>query len=184
MQTISPEALAKQSAAQTVELIDVRTPAEYREIHVDGARNIPLDTLDPNAVMASRNGSGDQPLYVMCKSGMRASKACQKFLDAGYGQVVNVEGGVQAWEAAQLPVIRGKKTISLERQVRIAAGMLTLVGALLGAFVHPYFIAIPAFVGGGLTFAGITDSCAMGMILAKMPWNQVREASTGSCCGS
>lgn len=184
MQTISPEALAERSVAQNIDLIDVRTPAEYREIHVDGSRNIPLDTLDPNAVMAARNGRSDQPLFVMCKSGMRANKACQKFLDAGYDQVVNVEGGVQAWEAAQLPVVRGKKTISLERQVRIAAGFLTLIGALLGAFVHPYFIAIPAGVGAGLMFAGITDSCAMGMILAKMPWNQVRDAQGGSCCGS
>jgi rhodanese-related sulfurtransferase len=184
MQTISPEALAERSASKQVDLIDVRTPVEYREIHVDGARNIPLDSLDPRAVMTSRNGSSDQPLYVMCKSGARGSKACQKFLEAGYDQVVHVEGGVEAWEAAQLPVIRGKKTISLERQVRIAAGFLVLLGAVLAAVVHPYFIALPAFVGAGLMFAGITDSCAMGMMLAKMPWNQVRDCKAGSCSGS
>ena len=80
--------------------------------------------------------------------------------------------------AAGLPVVRGKKVMSLERQVRIAAGFIVLVGALLGFFVHPYFTGISAFVGAGLMFAGITDSCAMGMLIAKMPWNQCKD---GSC---
>lgn len=77
-----------------------------------------------------------------------------------------------AWEAAGLPVVRGKKAISLERQVRIAAGLLVLLGAILGFFVNPSFIGISAFVGAGLVFAGITDTCGMAMMLAKMPWNQ------------
>lgn len=147
MQTISAEQLAEHFGSGPVDLIDVRTPAEYRQVHASGARNVPLDSLDPGAIMGSRNGRSGQPLYVMCKSGVRGGKACQKFLDAGFTQVVNVEGGVQAWEAAQLPVVRGQKTISLERQVRIAAGLLVLIGALLGYFVHPYFMALPAFVG-------------------------------------
>jgi len=84
---------------------------------------------------------------------------------------------------AGLPVVRGKKAISLERQVRIAAGSLVLLGAVLGSFVHPAFIGLSAFVGAGLAFSGITDTCGMGMILARMPWNQVKEA-TGPCCGT
>jgi hypothetical protein len=87
--------------------------------------------------------------------------------------VVNVEGGTQAWAQAALPVVRGKKAISLERQVRIAAGSLVLIGSLLSYFAHPYWIALPAFVGAGLLFSGITDTCGMGMLLARMPWNQV-----------
>jgi hypothetical protein len=79
-----------------------------------------------------------------------------------------------------LPVVRGKKTISLERQVRIAAGLLVLIGSLLGWLVHPVFIGLSAFVGAGLVFAGVTDTCGMGLMLARMPWNQVQE--TGSAC--
>ena len=160
-----------------LELIDVRTPVEFREIHATTARNVPLETLNPNAVMQDRNGNSDDPLYVICRSGARAGQACQKFIDAGFENVLNVEGGTLAWDAAGQPVVRGKKAMSLERQVRIAAGMLVVVGAALGYFVHPYFIGIAGFVGAGLTFAGITDTCAMGMIIARMPWNQVCEDS-------
>lgn len=180
---------------QPVELIDVRTPAEFREIHATIARNVPLDRLDPQAIAASLNGTADQPLYVICRSGKRAEQACQRLAQAGLNVVV-VEGGTLAWEQAGLPVVRGKKTISLERQVRIAAGSLVLAGVALGWFVHPAFFLLSAFVGGGLVFAGITDTCAMGMLLARMPWNQVKEqpvpkaktpaapTSGGACCGS
>ncbi len=166
-----------------VELIDVRTPAEFREIHATTARNVPLETLNPQAVMQSRNGNADDPLYVICRSGARAGQACQKFIDAGFENVLNVEGGTLAWDEAGQPVVRGKKTISLERQVRIAAGMLVLIGAVLGYLVHPYWIGLAGFVGAGLTFAGITDTCAMGMMIARMPWNQVCENST-TCTSS
>jgi rhodanese-related sulfurtransferase len=172
MQTITPQQLVEKQQSEQVDLIDVRTPIEFREVHAIGARNIPLDSLDPHAVIQSRNGNGDDPLYVICRSGKRASKAIQQFVDAGFTNAVNVDGGTQAWDAAGLPVARGKKAISLERQVRIAAGFLVLLGAILGFFVHPYFIGISAFVGAGLMFAGITDTCGMGMMLAKMPWNR------------
>jgi len=174
---ITVTSLAERGGQDSVELIDVRTPMEYREAHAERAKNIPLDALEPQTVMASRNGSADEPLYVICKGGARGAKAQQKFIDAGFTNVVNVEGGTEAWVSAGLPVVRGKKAVSLERQVRIAAGFIVLVGALLGIFVHPYFACIPAFVGAGLMFAGITDSCAMGMMIAKMPWNQVKEQS-------
>lgn len=180
MQTISPNELAERQQQRNDDLIDVRTPAEFREIHASIAQNVPLDSLDPDRVMTARNGSADQPLYLICRSGTRSAKAYKKFADAGYTNVVNVEGGTAAWEEAGLPLVRGKKTISLERQVRIAAGALVLIGALLGMFVHAYFAGIAAFVGAGLIFAGITDTCGMGMMLAKMPWNQVKDAP--SCC--
>jgi rhodanese-related sulfurtransferase len=155
-----------------VELFDVRTPAEYRELHAEPARLVPLDALDPEAIMRSRGGGGDAPVYVICRTGVRGKKACEKFLAAGYRDVVNVEGGTLAWEQAGLPVVRGTKAMALERQVRIAAGSLVLLGTALGAFWHPVFLGLAAFVGAGLVFAGVTDACGMAMLLARMPWNQ------------
>jgi len=164
-----------------IELIDVRTPAEYEEVHVQFARNVPLDQLDPVAVMHARNGSSAEPLYVICRSGGRGKLACEKFIQSGYANVLNVEGGTIACEQAGLPVMRGRKTVSLERQVRIAAGSLVLLGSLLGWFIHPEFNGLAAFVGAGLVFAGITDTCGMGMLLARMPWNQSSPANAS--CG-
>jgi len=177
--TISPPDLAARlKRGEAHDLIDVRTPVEYREVHVDIARNVPLDQLDPAALMEVRNGSANEPLYLICRSGSRGQQACEKFLKAGFTNVVNVEGGTMACVEAGLPVTRGKSTISLERQVRIAAGLLVVAGSALGYFVHPYWIGLAAFIGAGLTFAGITDTCGMGMILARMPWNQVDASST------
>ena len=173
-QTASPLDLAGRT---DIDLIDVRTPVEFREVRAVPARNVPLDSLNPTAVMDARDA--DKTLYLICKSGSRGSKAQRKFLDAGYENVVNVEGGTEAWVAAGLPVKRGKKAVSLERQVRIVAGFIVLVGALLGIFVDERLAAISAFVGAGLMFAGITDTCAMGLLLAKMPWNQVKDEE---CC--
>lgn len=179
-QTISVQQLAERDGQGSVHVIDVRTPLEFREVRAAAARNIPLDSLDPHAVMKERNGAASEPLYVICKGGTRGAKAQQKFVDAGYENVINVEGGTEAWAAAGLPVVRGKKAISLERQVRIAAGFIVLVGAVAAmATGNVYLAGIPAFVGAGLMFAGVTDSCAMGMLIAKMPWNQVKGES---CC--
>ena len=193
--TISPQELAaRQQRGDVCELIDVRTPVEFREVHVTFARNEPLDRLDPNALISVRNGASQQPLYVICRSGNRANQACEKFIAAGFTNIINVSGGTQAWEQAGLPVTRGQKAISLERQVRIAAGLLVVIGAALGYFYDPIWIGVSAFVGAGLVFAGITDTCGMGMLLARMPWNQVPKSSkkndtanascsTKSCCG-
>ena len=181
---ITPKQLAElQAANKSVELIDVRTPVEFREVHVDFARNVPLDQLDAQAIRAQRSGSESEPLYVICRSGSRGKQACDKLAHAGMN-VVNVEGGTLAWDAAGLPVVRGKKIISLERQVRIAAGFLVLVGAALALVVHPYFVGLSAFVGVGLMFAGITDSCGMAMLLAKMPWNRIRDVTDGVTCSN
>ena len=165
-------------------LIDVRTPAEYREMHVAAARNVPLDRLDPQTLRQDVKVAEGKPLYVICQKGGRGKQACEKLAAAGWSDVVNVEGGTLACEAAGVPLVRGKKTISLERQVRIAAGSLVLLGAVLSVTVHPYFIGLSAFVGAGLIFAGITDTCGMAMCLARMPWNQVKESSTSPTAGS
>lgn len=175
IQTISPNQLGELvKSRRSVQVIDVRTPLEFREVHVTCAKNIPLDKLDPAEIAQSRNGSSD-PLYVICKTGGRGKQACEKLVAAGQTNVVNVEGGTMAWEQVGLPVVRGKKAMSLERQVRIAAGSIVFIGVLLSFFVHPYFIWLSGFIGAGLVFAGVTDTCWMGMLIAKMPWNQVSE---------
>jgi len=179
---ISPSKLAElYKEGKKIELIDVRSPVEYREVHVESARNVPLDQLDVAALIEARKGSANEPLYLICRSGGRGQQACEKFLKAGFSNVINVDGGTMACVEAGLPVVRGKKTMSLERQVRIAAGSLVLLGVVLGWLVDPVFIGLSAFVGAGLIFAGITDTCGMGMILARMPWNQC-SSSTKSCC--
>ena len=174
VQTISPSQLGELvKSGRSVNVIDVRTPLEFREVHATCAKNIPLDKLDPEEIAKTRNGSGDA-LYVICKSGARGKQACEKLTAAGQSNVVNVDGGTAAWEQAGLPVVRGQKAMSLERQVRIAAGSIVFTGVLLSHFVHPSFIWLSGFIGAGLVFAGVTDTCGMGMVIAKMPWNQVR----------
>jgi rhodanese-related sulfurtransferase len=170
------------TSGRKVELLDVRTPGEFESVHVPGARLIPLDELDAGAFLKQR-GEADQPVYVLCQSGGRARKAIEKLQQAGFGGGVLVEGGTQAWIEAGLPVTRDAAgVISLERQVRIAAGSLVLTGVLLAYFVHPGFIALSAFVGAGLVFAGVTDWCGMGLLLSKLPWNQKTGCASGSCC--
>ena len=177
--TISPQQLAELAEdGRKIDLIDVRTPVEFREVHLEAARNVPLDELDPAAIALSRNGSVE-PLYVVCRMGNRGRQACEKLVEGGIAGAVNVEGGTLACIEAGLPVVRGRKSISLERQVRIAAGSLVVLGALLGWLVHPAFVGLSAFVGAGLVFAGVTDTCGMGMILARMPWN--RDTSKTDC---
>lgn len=184
--TISPAQLDRlRHEGKSVNLIDVRTPAEFREAHADLAVNVPLDRFDPRAVMGQ--APQGEPIYVICRSGARGCQAAEKLLAAGCASVANVEGGTQAWEGAGLPLIRGKKTISLERQVRIAAGSLVVLGAALSVAVHPWFVGLCAFVGAGLVFAGVTDTCGMGMILARMPWNQAGDSAPkdgGESCSS
>jgi len=133
---------------------------------------MPLDKLESATVSAERRGASN-PIYVICQSGGRASKACERLQEAGLAHVYCVEGGMTAWERINLPVERGAtKVISLERQVRIGAGSIVLLGVALARTIHPAFLAIAAFVGAGLIFAGITDYCGMAFVLSKMTWNR------------
>jgi len=170
MKTISPIELQKILAATpSAPVIDVRTPVEFAEVHVPQARNVPLDELKPAALGLLK----DQPVYLLCRSGQRATKAAEKFAKEGFNQPIAIEGGTLSWIDANLPVTRGTtKVISLERQVRIVAGAIVFTGALLAHFVNPHFIWLSGFVGAGLIFAGITDFCGMGLLIAKMPWNR------------
>ena len=156
------------AAGHTV--IDVRSPAEYRAEHVIGAELHPLDQFHAKD-FCLQNDPGD-PVYLLCKSGARASMAAQKLAAEGHQRVFVVEGGTDAAKNAGVEIVYGTGSISIERQVRIAAGSLVCLGVILGLSIHTGFLSISAFVGAGLVFAGITDTCGMGVILAKMPWNR------------
>jgi rhodanese-related sulfurtransferase len=176
MTTIAPKQLHELRTSGTACVcIDVRTPVEHREVHAEGVTLLPLDQLHVDRIRElATDGTS---VYLFCRSGGRASKAQAQLTAAGLTNCIVVEGGTDAWAAAGLPVVRGKKAMSLERQVRIAAGALVLTGVVLALTVHPYAIALSGFIGAGLIFAGITDWCGMGMVIAKMPWNKV----TPSC---
>jgi rhodanese-related sulfurtransferase len=186
MKTIRPVALQTLLAARPdLPLFDVRTPAEFAEVHVPSARNIPLDELDPQALVEAGQTRKDEAVYLLCLGGQRAKRAAAEFARGGFAEPVVVEGGTLAWVEAGLPVNRGKAgAISLERQVRIVAGSLVLIGVLLGWLVHPGFYGLSGFVGAGLVFAGVTDFCGMGLLLARMPWNKRKtNAGTNGVCG-
>lgn len=165
-------------------LLDVRTPLEYQEIHLPHSR---IQLLDEASItkLVSQVGR-DRDVAVICRSGKRAEKAAAKLITAGMTRVSVLEGGMLAWAAAGLPATYGRKVVSLERQVRIAAGLFVLIGVALGTLVNPAFYGLSAFVGAGLVFAGVTDWCGMGLLLAKAPWNKSSTcpASLGSCGSS
>ncbi len=173
MQFISPrEALAKVSK-EGARLIDVRTPAEYRTLRAAGAEHHELSALSEAYIDQTLLATGAaKPLLILCKSGKRAAQAAKLIEGRTTAPVLVVEGGTDLWNEQKLPVEKGTAVMSLERQVRITAGSLVFIGTLAGYFFNQTFLVLPAFVGAGLVFAGITDTCAMGMLLAKMPWNR------------
>lgn len=166
---ITPEFLERAMAADEIRVIDVRTPAEYEETHIEGSFLLPLDRF---GVPALRELAGGKPCALVCRSGMRAAQALKKIPGGETLEAAVLEGGLAGWESAGLPLKRGRSSLSLERQVRIAAGLLVLLGVSLGFTLHPVFFGLAAFVGAGLVFAGLTDWCGMGLLLAKMPWNR------------
>lgn len=172
--SISPKELASR-LAQTpgLAVIDVRTPGEFAELHAVPANNLPLPDISPDALAKLGHADRAAPIFVLCQSGKRAEAACARLEREGFAQAVVVAGGTEAWRAAGLPMKRGEtRTIGLERQVRIGAGALVVLGVVLARTVHPNFIWLAAFVGAGLVFAGVTGFCGMGLLLAKAPWNR------------
>jgi rhodanese-related sulfurtransferase len=160
-------------------VIDVRTAGEYESVHAQGVKLHPLQEFDA-VKFVSEHGSKDRPVYIFCKSGVRSTQAAEKLIEAGCTKPVVVEGGTDAWIAADLPVEhRGRKVLPLDRQMRTVAGAFIFLGSLLTLTVSPTFVWIPLFMGGGLVFSGITGICPMTNVIAKMPWNQ---ASGRTCC--
>jgi rhodanese-related sulfurtransferase len=152
---------------ETVQLIDVRSPGEYAAGHVPGALNIPLEQL---AVRVEDLGSA--PIAVLCQSGTRAGLACET-LKTLSRPTLHVTGGTSAWIQAGYPVVASSSSSwALERQVRLGAGLMILIGTVLAVTVAPAWIYLAMFVGAGLTFAGATNICGMAILLAKLPWNR------------
>jgi rhodanese-related sulfurtransferase len=170
-------------AGKRVRLVDVRTPAEFGEIHIAGAELMPMDRMDATKIQSA--GANADACVLICRSGKRAALARQNLQAAGCTDLEVLEGGVDAWAAIGLPVVRGAEVMSLERQVRITAGFMVVAGVVLGIWVHPALLGLSAFVGAGLMFAGITDWCGMAMLLARMPWNQKTGITcTGNSCST
>lgn len=171
-------------------ILDVRTKMEHAEKHIDfGHAHVPLDELKPSDFMMRHGFDKDGEVYILCRSGKRAAQAAEKFAAEGYKNVKVIEGGIIACEDCGHDIkghgartlansVKTKGPISLERQVRIAAGLFAATGATLALFVNPTFSIIPLFVGCGLIFAGVTDRCGMALFLTKAPWNKMSE---GAC---
>ena len=161
-----------------IRLIDVRTPGEYETAHIRGAYNVPLDTLGEHGAEIRANVA--EPVVLVCQSGQRARKAETALREAGMPNLHVLDGGINGWLAAGQPVIRGAARISLERHVRIIAGSLAAIGAVLALLVNPLFALLPAAVGSGLVFAGVSDICAMGMLLGKLAYNRPATCDVGA----
>jgi rhodanese-related sulfurtransferase len=154
---------------QKAVLIDVREPGEYANEHITGAASFPLSSLDPSHLVSEK----DKIIALYCQSGRRSAQAGQKLLEAGFPQIAHLKGGIGTWTSAGFSTKVDKNApISLFRQVQIVAGSLVFLGTVLGVLVSPKFLILSGFVGCGLIFAGITNTCAMGMLLAKLPYNQ------------
>lgn len=151
-----------------IRLVDVRTPAEFAAAHIPGSHNVPVDRVADHAP-ALRQTAGT--VVLVCRSGQRANRARTILQQAGVQQLTVLDGGLQAWLEGGHDVSRGRARMSLERQVRITAGAISGAGALLALFVSPLFALVPALVGGGLVFAGLTDTCAMASVLSRLPYN-------------
>ncbi|MCI3276676.1 rhodanese-like domain-containing protein [Streptomyces cylindrosporus] len=150
-------------------LLDVRTPGEFRTAHIPGSYNVPLDTLREHR--AELRHHLDENVILICRSGARAAQAEQALAEAGLPNLRVLDGGVMAWENADGPLTRGPERWDLERQVRLVAGALVLVTGVVGLFV-PGLHLIGTAVGAGLTVAALTNTCAMGMLLSRLPYNR------------
>jgi rhodanese-related sulfurtransferase len=168
--TIAPDELARQlSDAGGVQVLDVRTPAEFETAHIEGSYNLPLDQLP--AYCGALSG-GNSPLVLVCSAGTRAAEADRALRAAGCQRTRVLEGGLTAWERAALPLVRGRERWAMERQVRGVAGSIVLAGAIGGLFVWRPLTAVAAAIGGGLVFSALTNTCTMARVLGRLPYNQ------------
>ncbi|MER7334668.1 MULTISPECIES: rhodanese-like domain-containing protein [unclassified Micromonospora] len=156
-------------SGRTPRLLDVRTPGEFEAFHIPGSYNVPLDLLREHREELRRHL--DEDVVLICRSGARAAQAEQALAGAGLPNLKVLTGGVMAWQAAHAPIAQGKPRWDLERQVRLVAGSIVLVSVLGSVFV-PQVKWVAGFIGAGLTFAAVTNTCAMGMLLGKLPYNR------------
>ncbi len=172
---VSPEEAHRSLEAKGAgQLVDVREGSEVDALRVEGALNLPLSRLDALAGRLDCN----RPVFLLCRSGGRSAQAAEKLHSLGVKDIRVIGGGILAWEAAGKPVVRGESRVwGIERQVRFTAGTLVFTGVVLGAAVHPAGLLLSGFVGAGLVFSAVTDTCTMALVLARLPWNRGK----GSC---
>jgi rhodanese-related sulfurtransferase len=152
-------------------LIDVRTPVEHEETRIAGSVLMPLDKLDSQLV--KKAAAGAESCVLICQGGKRAEQAYEKLRTAGCEGLSILEGGVNAWAAAGLPLERStKKHLPLMRQVQLTIGLITLIGSLVALTVNKNFAIVPALLGAGMTMAGVTGWCGLAVLISKMPWNK------------
>lgn len=168
------EAIRLVEAGGATSVIDVRTGGEFDGEHIRGSRLVPLDQI---VQRADEVRATPAPRLLLCRVGNRAEMARQALAKLHVGGLTVVDGGLEAYRQASGELEIGKGMISIERQVRIGAGAMVIAGVALGIWVHPALLGLAAFVGMGLMFAGITDWCGMGLLLAKAPWNRGKTAS-------
>jgi rhodanese-related sulfurtransferase len=170
LNTITPDEAARLLREGGATLVDVREADEHARERIPGARNLPLSRLE-EAELAVHQG---KPVLFHCRSGARtAGNADRLAAKAGLCEAYVVEGGLDAWKRAGLPVAEDRRQpLELMRQVQIAAGSMVVLGVLLGAFVTPGFYLLSGFVGAGLVFAGVTGTCGLASVLRMMPWNR------------
>lgn len=182
--TIAPRDLQMLRDQEPVPFVlDVRSALEFEGERIEGARLVPLDELEHRLDEISDQAE----VIVVCRTGVRATIAAEVLARAGCRPRV-LEGGMLAWRRARLPVREGRKRLPVDRQVQLIAGGMVLIGIALGTLVHPWFLAISAFFGAGLTFAGATGTCGLALLLLKMPWNRPRpvapSGSVAACAAS
>lgn len=168
--TIDSQNLSERlSSATPPRILDVRTPGEFETAHIAGAYNVPLDLLREHRGEIVTHL--DEDVILVCRSGQRAAQAEETLRNAGLPNVHILEGGIAAWEAKGFAVNRGAQRWDLERQVRLVAGSIVLT-SILGSIAAPKLKWLAAGVGGGLTFAALSNTCAMGMLLSRLPFNR------------
>lgn len=150
-------------------IVDVRTPGEFADVHIPGSYNVPLDLLEEHRRELAEHLDDD--VVLVCRSGGRACRAEGALASAGLPNLHVLDGGITAWESAGGDVVRGEGTWDLERQVRLVAGSIVLTG-IVASTVVPQAKWLSAGIGAGLTGAALTDTCAMGMLLSKLPHNR------------
>lgn len=189
--SIDPGTLSQWLQSGQAVLVDVREPFEHAAERIEGARHVPLGRVDAQSLRSQGVGVGvgvGQRLVFHCRSGARSGKAlekCETALEQAGIEVFHLEGGIEAWKAAGQPVTqaRGAPKLDVMRQVQVTAGSLVALGVLLGVALSPWFLAVPAFVGCGLVFAGLSGWCGMAKLLGTMPWNRA-PAGTGRAGGA
>lgn len=178
--TITGDLLAAWSSGAGVSplVLDVRSAAEYDASHIRGSYHVPLPTLAEHTDELAAHLAGGDPVVLVCKSGVRAERARRHLAAVGLSHARVLAGGVPAFAAAGGDVVRVRQAWALERQVRLAAGALVVIGLAAGRLISPKARLLAAGIGTGLTVSALTDTCAMGAALARLPWNRDRREPT------